>query len=81
MSETATPRRGRQTSVLSPEYRAVLAQYRLDRALSLAALRRAIGCPFVPETLGKALEGLPVYDLYIVWLERWVKRQHAEKTP
>jgi len=75
--------RGRQTNTLPPRIREQLHQYRLERGWSLRRLRREMQAPFVPGTLGKALEGLPVYDLYVVWIERWIKRtfNHAEETP
>ncbi|TMI88342.1 MAG: hypothetical protein E6H00_12985 [Bacillati bacterium ANGP1] len=71
--------RGRPTSTLDPLLRERLTEYRVERCYSLRRLRSEMQAPFVPATLGKALEGLPVFDMYVLWIERWI-RKHLEST-
>lgn len=74
--------RGRQTRILTKEQVQRLDLFRRARhegaesGYSLPQLTKAMAAPFGYKTLGKALQGLPVWDLhhsYIVcWLDRFV---------
>jgi len=68
--------RGRQTRPLALSEVEWLRQYRLAGALSVRALRAAMRPPFTAATLGKALHGLPVYELYAAWLTNWIAEQN-----
>lgn len=67
--------RGRQTKTLTPEQIELLHLYRLENAHSLMGLRDAMKAPFTSTTLKKALQGLPVYDFYVIWLTRWIDKR------
>lgn len=72
--------RGRQTKRLTKEQRSLLEEFRTTPhkgapgGYSVAALHKAMRMPFSPETLGKALRGLPVWDLSHSWLVAWIER-------
>jgi len=73
--------RGRQTRSLSVSEVEWLQEYRLARTLSVRALLLLMRPPFTAETLSKALQGLPIYDLYAAWLTNWIDEHgHTPKT-
>lgn len=72
--------RGRQTIALTREQVALLEEFRKQphdgaaAGYSVAQLRNAMSLPFSTETLGKALRGLPIWDLHHSWLASWIDR-------
>lgn len=82
--------RGKQTRVLEPEQIARLEKFRKaphrghPHGYSFTGLRKAMGASFRPETLTKALAGLPVWSLhhsYIVeWIDRFLKSSEEAAT-
>jgi hypothetical protein len=72
--------RGRQTRELTKEQAQRLEKFRLARhegaecGYSLPQLARAMAAPFGYKTLGKALQGLPVWDLHHTYIVSWLDR-------
>lgn len=71
---------GRQTRKLTAEQIDRLERFRKSpqegapAGYSLPALRSAMQAPFGYKTLGKALQGLPVWELHHSWLVVWIER-------
>lgn len=72
--------RGRQTRKLSEDQVQRLDQFRRTRhegaesGYSLPQLAKAMAAPFGYKTLGKALQGLPVWDLHYAYIVSWLDR-------
>jgi hypothetical protein len=72
--------RGRQTRVLRKEQIDRLEKFRraphdgAPNGYSLLQLKRAMSAPFTWETLRKALQGLPVWDLSYFYIASWIDR-------
>ena len=78
--------RGKQTITLTAEQVALLEEFRKSphegaaAGYSVAQLRKAMSLPFSTETLGKALRGLPIWDLHHSWLASWIERYLRPKS-
>lgn len=72
--------RGRQTRELTRDQIQRLEKFRrashegAPHGYSVALLRTAMGARFSPETLQKALQGLPVWILYHAYIVEWLDR-------
>jgi hypothetical protein len=72
--------RGRQTRKLTQDQIQRLEKFRrashdgAPHGYSVALLRTAMGARFSPETLQKALQGLPVWILYHAYIVEWLDR-------
>ena len=72
--------RGRQTKTLRPDQIARLEKFRrtphegAPGGYSLPQLKLAMAGPFTWETLSKALQGRPVWDLTASWIGQWIER-------
>lgn len=72
--------RGRQTRKLTEDQVQRLEQFRRTRhegaesGYSLPQLTQAMAAPFGYKTLGKALQGLPVWDLHYTYIVSWLDR-------
>jgi hypothetical protein len=77
--------RGKPVRALSQEQIARLETFRKaphrghPHGYSFTGLRKAMGASFRPETLTKALAGLPVYELHHNYIAQWIARFLDEK--
>lgn len=79
--------KGRQTKALTQEQIALLEEFRkaphegAAGGYSVTQLQRAMALPFTAETLKKALQGRPIWDLRHSWLVAWIERYLKAPAP
>lgn len=66
--------RGRGTRKLRQDQIERLTKFRVAQRYSLPVLRSAMSAPFSWETLKKALDGLPVWDISHAYIVQWIDR-------
>ena len=70
---------GRQSKTLQPEQIARLTALRIAQRLSFPQLKLAMDAPFRWQTLKRALEGEPVWELNHKFLVEWIDAHCPQK--